>query len=257
MDLNLTGKSALITGASKGIGFAIARSLAGEGCNVHLVARDKGELEAAQAALKAQYPVSVDIHVLDISHPDTIPTLIERCSGVDILFNNAGGIPNGALNEIDEATWRRTWETKVFGYVNMTRAFLAVMRARGSGVIINIVGTAAEKVKEGYVAGSTGNAALMAFSRAVGSVSLDYGVRVLAINPGLIKTERLQQRFEKMAKEEFGDSSRWPEVMARVPQIGEPQDIGDIAAFLASDRASFVTGVAITVDGGAVARAPL
>lgn len=257
MDLNLTGKSALITGASKGIGFAIARSLAGEGCGVHLVARDMGELEVAKAALSAEYRVSVDIHALDMSHPDTIQTLIARCAGVDILFNNAGGIPNGTLSDIDEAAWRRAWETKVFGYINMTRAFLAVMRERGSGVIINIVGTAAEKVKEGYVAGSAGNAALMALSRAVGSVSLDYGVRVLAINPGLINTERLQHRFEKMAEDEFGDSSRWTEVVARVPQLGEPQDIGDIAAFLASDRASFVSGVAITVDGGAVARAPL
>jgi NAD(P)-dependent dehydrogenase (short-subunit alcohol dehydrogenase family) len=258
MDLHLSGKSALITGASKGIGFGIAQALAAEGCNLHLVARNGVELEKAQAALRAAHPgVAVDIHSMDMSRADAAQTLLKHCRHVDILINNAGGIPNGAIDAVDEATWRRAWDIKVFGYINMTRAFLAEMRERRVGVIINIVGAAAERVKVGYVAGSTGNAALMAFSRAVGSDSLDYGVRVLAINPGLIKTERLQMRFEQMAKTELGDSTRWREIMARVPQVGEPSDIGDMAAFLASDRARFITGVAITVDGGAVARTPL
>jgi NAD(P)-dependent dehydrogenase (short-subunit alcohol dehydrogenase family) len=139
----------------------------------------------------------------------------------------------------------------------MTRAFLAIMKERGFGVIINIVGTAAERVKVGYIAGSTGNAALMAFTRAVGSTSLDFGVRVLAINPGLIMTDRLKMRYEMMAKSEFGDAARWREIMARSVRVGEPKDIAPIAAFLASDKASFVSGVAITVDGVMVARSDL
>jgi 3-oxoacyl-[acyl-carrier protein] reductase len=207
--------------------------------------------------LRNAHKVEVQIHALDMSQPDTVRKLLDSCRDVDILFNNAGGIPNGALHQIDEATWRRAWDIKVFGYINMTREFLAVMRERRAGVIINIVGIAAERVKADYVAGSAGNAALMAFTRAVGSTSLDYGVRVFVINPGLIKTDRLQTRFEMMAKQEFGNAERWREIMARYPQVGEPNDIADIAAFLASDRAAFVSGVAIDVDGGAAARTPL
>jgi NAD(P)-dependent dehydrogenase (short-subunit alcohol dehydrogenase family) len=257
MDLHLNGKTALITGASKGIGLGIARSMAAEGCNLHLAARSDKLLEQIQADIRKTYKVDVQIHAVDLSKSETVSKLLENCRDVDILFNNAGGIPNGALDQVDEATWRAAWDLKVFGYINMTRAFLAVMKQRRAGVIINIIGMAAERVKADYVAGSTGNAALMAFTRAVGSTSLDFGVRVLGINPGLIITDRLQTRYEMLAKKEFGDAARWQEIMARAPQVGKPEDISQIAAFLASDQAAFISGVAFNVDGGAAARATL
>jgi NAD(P)-dependent dehydrogenase (short-subunit alcohol dehydrogenase family) len=254
MDLHLRGKTALITGASKGIGLAIARALAAEGCHLHLTARSAPLLQQIQVDLQGKHDIKVDVHALDLSLSESASLLFERCRDIDILVNNAGAIPNGSLEQIDEATWRRAWDLKVFGYINMTRSFLAGMRKRRRGVVINIIGMAAEKMNPEYVAGTTGNAALMAFTRAVGSTSLDDGVRVVGINPGTIETERLIMRFRMQADREFGDSERWPEMRLRLPQIGEPEHIADLAAFLASDRAAYITGVVYAVDGGMTAR---
>src|SRR4051812_12236298 len=140
MDLKLAGKTALITGASKGIGRATAETLAGEGCNVILVARTAADLNAAKDAIARRTNVRVDTVAADLSDSRNVDRLAKDFSAIDILVNDAGAIPGGKLLDVNEATWRKAWDLKVFGYVNMCRAFYALMKERGSGVIINVVG---------------------------------------------------------------------------------------------------------------------
>jgi NAD(P)-dependent dehydrogenase (short-subunit alcohol dehydrogenase family) len=256
MDLNLHGKTALVTGASKGIGLAVAKALAAEGCNLHLVARGRETLEAAREAIRKRHQVAVALHPLDLSRSESVGQLAESCREIDILVNNAGAIPGGTIDMIDEARWRAAWDLKVFGYINLTRAFLALMEKRGRGVIVNVVGLAGEKMDAGYVAGSAGNAALIAFTRAVGSTSLDKGVRVLGCNPGPVETDRIITLMKTRAECEFGDASRWQEYLKKLPlgRAAKAEEVADLVAFLASERAGYISGTVTNIDGGLGAR---
>ena len=144
MDLNLRGKTALITGASKGIGLACARQLAEEGCHLHLASRTKADLERAKESIQARHNVSVTIHPVDLSNGDTVRSLAAACPDIDILVNNAGAIPAGDLQAIDEPRWRQAWDLKVFGYINLCRAVYPAMKTRGGGVIVNVLGAAGD-----------------------------------------------------------------------------------------------------------------
>jgi NAD(P)-dependent dehydrogenase (short-subunit alcohol dehydrogenase family) len=256
MELGLQGKTALVTGASKGIGLAVARLLAEEGCNLHLVSRTEAALQAARQGIVMRHNVAVTVHALDLAQSSSVNRLSASCPDVDILVNNAGAIPGGTLDAVDEKRWREAWDLKVFGYINMTRAFLAQMAKRGSGVIVNVVGLAGEKFDAGYVAGSAGNASLMAFTRAVGSTSLDKGVRVVAVNPGPVETDRIVTLMKTRAEREFGDASRWLDYMKKLPmgRAAKPEEVANLVAFLASDRSAYTTGVVYTLDGGIGAR---
>jgi NAD(P)-dependent dehydrogenase (short-subunit alcohol dehydrogenase family) len=256
MDLDLAGKTALVTGGSKGIGAAIARALAAEGCHLHLAARTAADLETTRAEIAARHQVSVTTHVADLSKSAEQAALAGACADIDILINNAGAIPGGDLDGVDEATWRDAWDLKVFGYINMTRAIYKSMRERGRGVILNIIGLAGEALNAGYIAGSTGNAALMAFTRTLGGVSLEHGVRVLGINPGLVETERLVTLLTGRAQREFGDPSRYRELLKPMPlgRAATVEEVANVAAFLVSPRASYVSGIVVPVDGGTLSR---
>jgi NAD(P)-dependent dehydrogenase (short-subunit alcohol dehydrogenase family) len=253
MDLKLRGRTALITGASRGIGFATAAVLADEGCNLVLVARTAATLNAARQSLITISRVSVTVHALDISKSSSIARLAAEHPDLDILVNNAGAVPAGRLGEIDEKRWRDAWELKVFGYINMTRAFYAAMKKRGSGVIINIIGVAGERHEAGYIAGSAGNAALMAFTRAMGSASPADNIRIIGVNPGPIATDRLNAIMKKRAQDLFGDASRWREMYTALPfgRAGKPEEIAHMVAFLASDLSAYISGTVITIDAGA------
>jgi 3-oxoacyl-[acyl-carrier protein] reductase len=256
MDLGLAGKTALVTGGSRGIGFAAAVSLAAEGCHLHLAARNAADLEKAKAKIQSAHKVQVTCHVRDLSKHDECVALGKACGDIDILVNNAGAIPGGSLRNLDNDAWRKGWELKLFGYISLTREVYKRMCERKLGTIINVIGTAGERPNAGYIAGSTANAGLMHFTRALGAEAPDNGVRVVGVNPGKTATERQVNLAKDAAREKLGDENRFPEIMqaadANLPygRSARPDELGDVIAFLASSRASYVNGTIVTVDGG-------
>ncbi len=256
MELELAGKSVLITGGSKGIGLAVAKGFAAEGCEVHITSRTDADLRAAKGVIEQAHGVNVRVHAMDLAAPGAAENLREAAGDVDILVNNAGAIPGGEVLSVDEETWRSAWDLKVFGYINMTRLYLDAMGKRGHGVIVNVIGTAGENPAANYVAGSAGNASLMAFTRAVGSTSIDKGVRVLAVNPGPVETDRIKALLRTWAEERLGDAERWPELTEKWPmgRAAMPEECADLVVFAASARASYISGAVLTIDGGLGAR---
>ncbi|MGC2414762.1 MAG: SDR family oxidoreductase [Stellaceae bacterium] len=256
MDLGLRGCKALITGASKGIGRACAEVLAEEGCDIVLVSRTEADLDAVRAKIAGEHNVAVRYYALDLSDGKNVDKLAAECPDIDILINNAGAIPGGNIAQIDEARWREAWDLKVFGYINMTRRFYALMAARRKGTIINILGAAGENPDFDYVAGSSGNASLMAFTRAIGGTAPRDNLRVIGINPGPVMTERLITLMKTRAQSNFGDPEKWTDLMKPLAfgRAAKPEEIGYMAAFLASDRSAYTTGTIITIDGGGSSR---
>jgi 3-oxoacyl-[acyl-carrier protein] reductase len=257
MDLKLAGKTALITGASKGIGRATAETLAAEGCNVVIVARSEEGLAAVKSAIVQTANVRVDVAVADLSVSANIDRLARDFPSVDILVNNAGAIPGGSLLAMDEAAWRKAWDLKVFGYVNMCRAFYALMKTRGAGVIVNIVGNAAQTRDPNYICGVAGNAALSAFSQSLGHASVRDGIRVIAINPGPVSTDRMVTRLKQKAEMSTGSADNWQDLLKPMPfgRAATAQEVGAMVAFLASDHSGYTSGTVVTIDGGEAARA--
>jgi 3-oxoacyl-[acyl-carrier protein] reductase len=198
MDLQLAGKTTLITGGSQGIGRATAEIMAAEGCNLIIVARNAENLSAVKSAIARKGDVRVDTVIADLSDSEIVDRLARDYPDVDILVNNAGAIPGGSVLQVDETTWRKAWDLKVFGYINMCRAFYARMKERQRSVIINVVGNAADTHDAEYICGVAGNAALAAFSQSLGSVSAKDGIRVVALSPGPVATERLIGIFKKI-----------------------------------------------------------
>ena len=197
MDLNLKGKVALITGASRGIGRAVAEALGAEGCDLVLTSRTARDLDAVKASIEKQNKVTVRTVAADLSDSVTVGRLTNDFPAIDILINNAGAIPGGQLAEIDETRWRVAWDLKVFGTINMTRAFYPLIKARGGGVIINVIGNAALTRDPEYICGATANAGLTAFTESLGSTSLRDGIRVNAVSPGPTATDRLVETREQ------------------------------------------------------------
>ena len=256
MDLGLRGRKALVTGASKGIGQACAEALAEEGCDVVLVSRTAADLDKVRAKIAGEHNVAVRYYALDLSDSNNVDKLAAECADIDLLVNNAGAIPGGNIAEIDEKRWREAWDLKVFGYINMTRRFYALMAERKKGVIVNILGAAGENPDFNYIAGSSGNASLMAFTRAMGGTAPRDGLRVVGINPGPVMTERLITLTRHRAQTQLGDAERWQELMKGYAfgRAAKPEEIGWMAAFLASDRSGYTTGTIVTIDGGGGSR---
>jgi len=252
MELGLAGKTAVITGASKGIGFGVAESLAHEGVKLHLVSRDAGMLENAAQQLRKAHGADVTIHPTDLSARGSAEALMAETGTPDILVNNAGAIPGGTVEAIDEEKWRAAWDLKVFGYINLSRQAFSAMKARGSGVIANITGLAADKPDFAYIAGTAGNASLNAFTRALGSYSLEHGIRVFAVSPGPVETERLVGLMKTRAKAESGSEDNWQSLLGGMPmgRAAKVAEVADVVAFLVSERASYVSGTVLTIDGG-------
>jgi NAD(P)-dependent dehydrogenase (short-subunit alcohol dehydrogenase family) len=238
VELNLKGKRVLVTGASKGIGRACVEVLEREGCTVLGASRSIAPGPAAKA--------------IDIAQRGAAEELAAWAGDLDILVNNAGAIPGGDLLKVDEETWRKAWDLKVFGYINLTRAVYAAMKKKGRGVIVNVIGSAGEKMNAAYIAGSTANAGIMAFTRALGGASHADGIRVVGINPGPVATDRLISLHKQMAQTKLGDASRYEELFKDM-SFGRPatsEEIANAVAFFASDRSASTSGTILTIDGG-------
>ena len=251
MDLHLAGKRALVTGGSKGIGRASAAMLAEEGCDLVLVARDPAALEEAAAAVRSRRQVRVETVAADLSRQAEVERVAANAGPVDILVNNAGAIPPGGLLAVDDATLRAAWDLKVFGFISLCRALYPVLKGR-RGVVVNVIGAAGETFDPGYIAGVAGNAALMAFTRALGRSARVDGVRAVAINPGPVATARLERLLRHRAASELGNADRWLDLCQGMPygRPAQPEEIGIAVAFLASPRSAYINGTVLTINGG-------
>lgn len=259
MELGLKGRSVLITGGSRGIGRATAELFAAEGCRLHLAARSVEALEAAAGEIRSRHGVEVDIHPGDLARVEEVGKLVEACGEVDILVNNAGAMPTGPIERVTDADWRSGFDLKVFATVNLTREIYLRMCARRSGVIVNVIGNCGERHDPEIIIATIANTGLMGFTRALGSRSPDHGVRVVGVNPGPTATERLVHLMERKAEDRTGSSENWKDLVAPLPfgRAAEPRELADMIVFAASDRASFVSGTILTVDGGVAWRGGL
>ena len=255
MDLLLKDKTALITGASKGIGAGLAKVLAGEGCNLHLAARDGKAMQDLSDELTNNFDIKVITHEKDLSNKKAMEELDDAAGDYDLLFNNAGDIPAGDIEEVPDEAIRKGFDLKVFGYISLCRAFWKRRKDR-EGVIINVIGNSGENWDAAYFAGSTGNAALMSFTKALGGRSLNHGIRIVGVNPGPVATDRMLKIMRIKAIDMLGDEKRWKELYTHYPgkRPATVKEVADLCAFLASPLAGYITGTIVTIDGGISAR---
>lgn len=254
MDMGIAGKRVLITGASQGIGLACAEAFAREGCDLVLAARGGEGLERARAAVQARHAgVSVETHAADLSDLAARDALHAAHPRVDVLVNNAGAIPGGTLDDLPLPRWIEAWNLKVFGYIHLCQLYLPRMEADGAGAIVNIIGMAGRAPRADYICGAAGNAALIAFTAALGGRSTDNGVRVVGVSPGATRTGRIIQLSKARARTRFGDEARWEEVLSGLPlgRPADPEEIAEVVVFCAGPRGGYLSGTTIEVDGGA------
>ena len=258
MELGLKGRTALITGGNKGIGRGVAEEFAREGVNLHLAARSKAELEEVQREVTSKYGVKCEIYPRDLSKRDIRDQLARDCSHVDILVNCAGAVPGGDLDQVSEDAWRAGWDLKLFGFVGITRIIYKAMCERKRGVIINVVGVGGITTSANYICGGPNNAALIHFTISLGGASVRHNVRVCGVNPGPIDTQRMrdlaavaEQKIPPHKREEYRRNQHRNFAYGRPGRVDE---VTGAVAFLASDRASYISGAMLTIDGGLVAR---
>jgi NAD(P)-dependent dehydrogenase (short-subunit alcohol dehydrogenase family) len=259
MDLQLKNKRVIVTGGSRGIGLAIATAFAREGALPLIVSRSQDSLTKAAAGIKAETGVDVETLAADMASAQGLESLLKASGAADIVVNNAGAIPGGSLREIDDAKWRQSWELKLFGYINVVRAMLEQMESRGKGgVIANIIGMAGAAPRNEYLAGSTANAALMAFTNAVGAASVRNGIRVFGINPSPTRSDRMETMMRAQAEKKLGDPARWTELTTNMPfgRLMEPQEVADLTVFCCSPLSSYLSGSVINLDGGQMYASP-
>jgi 3-oxoacyl-[acyl-carrier protein] reductase len=258
MNLELTGRVAVVTGASKGIGRAIALGLAAEGARVVAVARDTGAIdkvvaEARDRGGRASLGISADLSQLS-EVERVVATARRECGRIDVLVNNAGAIRGGAFLAIPDAQWIEDWNLKLLGYIRMARAVFPVMQGQGGGRIVNVVGAAARNPTAAYLTGGAANAALVNFTKGLADLGAESNILVTAVSPAATRTERWDSLMEQQAKasgKTVAEMRAAAEGPYKLGRIATPEDIADVVCFLASARASFITGICITVDGGA------
>ena len=258
MDLELSGKTALVTGASRGIGRAIALGLAREGARVALCARDKATLESAAAEIRAAPGGEPLIVPADLARLEEIGRVVDavksRFGRIDILVNNAGAIRGGDFAKIPDEQWAGDWSLKLLGYIRMARAVFPVMQAQGGGRLVNVVGAAARNPTVGYLPGGVANAGLINFTKGLADLGAPSNILVTAVSPAATATSRWEMLMAQQAKAAGKTAEAYrAEVEGAYPlkRIARSEDIADLVCFLVSARASFITGVCITVDGGA------
>jgi 3-oxoacyl-[acyl-carrier protein] reductase/bacilysin biosynthesis oxidoreductase BacG len=254
MNLGLEGKKVVVTGASRGIGEAIAEAFASEGSELALLARSQPALQQLATRLSAQ--VRATAIVADLAQADDARVAIDRAigalGGIDVLVNNAGTSPFGSFDVISDHVWQDAFNLKLMGYVRCTRAVLPAMRMQQSGTIINVVGMAGRNATPGYALGAF-NAALLHLTKSLSELVASDGIRVSAINPGFTTTERMSQAMQVWAREANVDIEKYTEDYVRRLPLGrfaEPAEIARLVVLLASDVMELTTGSALQADGG-------
>ncbi len=254
MDLNLSGKHAVVTGASKGIGLACAEAFAQEGVHVTLVARRSDVLQHEATRLSDQTGTKVDHVTADLSTDVGRAALFDAVPAPDILVNNAGSIKAGPLEDLTLAEWRDGFDLKVWGYIHLCQLFVPQMRARGSGTIVNIIGMGGRATRPSYIIGAAGNAALIGFTQALGATTPEDQVRVFGINPSPTLTDRMIDRLKAQALRDAGDEASWQSLLAAEQfPFGRPKDPSEVAALtvmLCSPRVQYLSGTVVDIDGG-------
>jgi NAD(P)-dependent dehydrogenase (short-subunit alcohol dehydrogenase family) len=258
MDLELRGKTALVTGASKGIGKAIALALAAEGARVAVVARDAGLLDKVAAECRDRSRQDAIAVAADLSRLDEVTRVTgevkQRLGRIDVLVNNAGAIRGGGFLTIPDEQWIQDWNLKLLGYIRMARAVFPLMQEQGGGRICNVVGAAGRNPAPTYLTGGAANAALINFTKGLADLGAPSRILVTAVSPAATKTERWDALIAQQAAasgRSVQDLQAEAEAPYKLGRIATSEDIADMVCFLVSARASFVSGICITVDGGA------
>lgn len=254
MDLNLKGKRAVITGASKGIGLGVAKAFAREGADVVLAARGVEALDAAAKDIAQEFSVSAKAVACDVATAAGCEALISACEqagGVDILVNNAGTGSNETIAEASDEKWNQYWDLHVMAAVRLSRGLAPQMVAKGGGAILNNASICAAQPLWYEPIYNVTKAALVMFSKTLATELIPQNIRVNAINPGLVRTPD----WEKTAKELSGD--KWEEYLqsvadehSTIKRFGTVEELADFFVFLCSDRASYSVGSTYFVDGG-------
>ena len=255
MELGLGGKTALVTGASEGIGAAIAMRLAGEGVRVAICARTEATLKATAAAITEAtgtdaVAIPADLRTL-AGCAGFVETAAARLGGIDILVNNAGASAFGPFVELPDEAFVDAINGKLLGYIRCARAVIPHMRRRGGGTIVNITGTTQQAIAF-HTPGSACNAAVRMFSKELSMELGPLGIRVNSVAPGRIQTARADRLLEATAAARHTSGEDiLRELVKTIPsgRLGRPDDIADVVCFLVSDRAGYVNGAALVVDG--------
>ena len=265
MDLKLKGKSVLVTGASKGIGKAIAEAFAAEGARVALTARSKNELESLAAAIHDRGGEAI-AKAADVTNPAEVHALIEyviaQFGTVHVLVNNAGGVQDGfpKFDDVSDADWLKTFDVNLFSAVRLTRGVLPYMRRQHWGRIINMSSELALQPDADMPHYAAAKAAILNLTKSLSKACASDGILVNAVSPSVIATPSVEEMAEETAKR-MGISAA--EVLARFlakrrPHLelrrpGAVEEVAAVVLFLASESASFMTGTNVRIDGGAVA----
>jgi 3-oxoacyl-[acyl-carrier protein] reductase len=261
MQLDLENRRAVVCGASKGLGYAVARALLEEGAKVVIAARGREDLERAAATLAGETgraPVPV---VADLTRGPDRAALVERArgelSGVDILVANAGGPPPGPFESHPPEHWQLALELALGSVTHLTALVLPEMKARGFGRIVQIVSIAGLEVVDGLILSNASRPAALGFAKALAREVASFGVLVNSICPGVFLTDRIRDlAAERSAARGITAEQYLAEFTGDIPlgRAGDPREVGDLAAFLCSPRNTYLTGAAITIDGGKTRR---
>jgi NAD(P)-dependent dehydrogenase (short-subunit alcohol dehydrogenase family) len=251
----LTDRVAIVTGASRGIGSAIAKDLARNGAKVVLAARDAGTLEEVVTTIREAgnegmaYPT--DLRAIDAPQ-HLVEAAIAQFGGIDIVVNNAGATRRGTFLSLHEEDWQDSFALKFFGSVRLVRAAWPHLKIR-SGSIVNIAGVGGRTPGAEFAIGGSVNAALLSFTKAIAELGVEDGIQVNAINPGFVRTDRLKKRLESSAASLGVTIIEAERVMvrdSRVSRLGQPEDIAHLVTFVVSQEARFLHGSLIDMDGG-------
>lgn len=257
MDLGLRGKVALVAAASRGLGRAMADTLAAEGASLVICARGADELYAARDAIAAATDADVHAIVADVSDPVQLDRLtkeaLARHGRIDVLVTNSGGPPSGAFETFDWATWQTAIDVLLRSAVELTRAVLPGMRERRWGRVINVTSITVKQPVDNLMLSNSIRAAVTGFARTLANEVATQGITVNNILPGYTRTERVEQLADATAaREGLTRKDVVARFEAQIPmrRLGEPREFAAMAAFLASEQASYITGQSIAIDGG-------